>query len=376
MIFVAKTEDGDTITYKDQKRYLWILSILTPSVPGISALILLSGGNLFWAAWPLIFYYTVIPVLDMLLGEDMNNPPEEVVEQLSQDGYYRVLLHLSVPVFYFSLITCAVAVGTLELPVWAFVALALGAGAASGGGLTVGHELGHKHNWIDQLSAKLINAVSGYAHFCIEHNQGHHVKVATPEDVASARFNESVFKFATRELPGAAIRGWQLEKRRLDKKGFGFWTWRNDILQGYAISGGILVILTILFGWIIVPFLLIHHIAAWSQLTFANYVEHYGLKREKKANGRYVPCAPHHSWNTNHIMSNLMLFHLQRHSDHHTNPMRPYQSLRDFEDLPRLPSGYPGCFVLALFPPLWFKVMNPKVLDWAGGDMDKVNTGV
>ena len=162
----------------------------------------------------------------------------------------------------------------------------------------------------------------------------------------------------------------------MNQKGFSFWHWQNDVLQGYAITLVIGIALIAAFGWIMLPFLMLHHVVGWLQLTGANYIEHYGLKRDLKENGRYAPCEPRHSWNTNHIVSNLMLFHLQRHSDHHANPMRPYQSLRNFEDLPRLPSGYPGCFGLAYLPPLWFKIMNPKVLDWADGDMSKVNTGV
>ena len=376
MIFVAQTKEGGEIVYEDRKRYLWIASILSPGVPGICALLLLSGQSLLWAAFPLFFYFIVIPVLDMLVGEDVNNPPEEVVEELSNDTYYRILLHLSVPVFFFTFFTVAYAVGTLSLPVWAFVLMTLSAGVASGSGLTVGHELGHKHDKLDRLSAKLINALTGYGHFNIEHNQGHHVKVATPDDPASSRFNESIYRFAFREIPYTAVRGWELEKRRLNQKGFSFWHWQNDVLQGYAITLVIGIALIAAFGWIMLPFLMLHHVVGWLQLTGANYIEHYGLKRDLKENGRYAPCEPRHSWNTNHIVSNLMLFHLQRHSDHHANPMRPYQSLRNFEDLPRLPSGYPGCFGLAYLPPLWFKIMNPKVLDWADGDMSKVNTGV
>src|SRR5690606_29465563 len=127
------------------------------------------------------------------------------------------------------------------------------------------------------------------------------------------------------------------------------------------------------FGPVIVPFLIVHHLYAWYGLTQANYVEHYGLLRQKLPNGRYEPTAPRHSWNTNHVYSNLISFHLQRHSDHHANALRPYQALRDFDDVPRLPSGYPGCFGLAAIPPLWFKVMDPKLLEWAGGDIGKIN---
>jgi alkane 1-monooxygenase len=127
------------------------------------------------------------------------------------------------------------------------------------------------------------------------------------------------------------------------------------------------------FGWIMVVFLAIHHYYGWYGLTQANYVEHYGLLRQKLPSGRYELCEPKHSWNTNHIFSNLISFHLQRHSDHHANALRPYQALRDFDHLPRLPSGYPGCFMLATIPPLWFKVMDRKLMAWADGDITKVN---
>lgn len=375
MIFVAEKSDGETVRYVDKKRYLWLLSVLTPFVPGLCACFLIAGGGLFWAAVPLLYYYFLIPVLDMLIGEDPYNPPEEVVEQLTNDQFYRFLLHLSIPVFYTSFFIVAYAIGTLDLPIWAFLTLTLSVGIASGSALTVGHELGHKQNKLDRLGAKIITSLTGYAHFCIEHNHGHHVMVSTPEDPTSARWNETLYAFALRELPATATIAWDLEKKRLERKGLSFWHWRNDLLQGYAISLGVALVLIALFGWIMIPFILLHHASGWFQLTMANYVEHYGLLREKKPNGRYVACEPIHSWNTNHIVSNLLLFHLQRHSDHHANPMRPYQALRNFDELPRLPSGYPGSFVLAAIPPLWFKVMNPKVLAWTDGDMTRINTG-
>ncbi|TCD14257.1 alkane 1-monooxygenase [Oricola cellulosilytica] len=373
MIFVATTRDGDEIRYRDTKRYLWWLSVAAPAVLGVSAILLWQTGALFWAAFPLLFFFVAVPVLDMLFGEDANNPPEEVVEDLSGDSYYRVLLFCSIPVLWFSFVTSAVVAATMELPVLAYVALALAAGSTSGGGLTVGHELGHKTNALDQWGAKLACALTGYSHFCIEHNRGHHSQVATPEDPASARLGESVYRFALREIPGAARRGWALERTRLERKGLSFWHWKNNLLQGYAVALAVAAILIAFLGWAVVPFLVIHHVFGWLQLTQANYVEHYGLKRERRPNGRYEPCQPRHSWNTNHIVSNLMLFHLQRHSDHHANPMRPYQALRDFEELPRLPSGYPGCFVLAAIPPLWRAVMDPKVLRWADGDLSRTN---
>ncbi|MFZ1815461.1 MAG: alkane 1-monooxygenase [Rhizobiaceae bacterium] len=373
MIFIAPAHDGKEVRYVDRKRWLWMVSVLSPAVPGLVAMAILQTGNPVWSLAIAGFYFGIVPLLDFIFGEDPNNPPEEVVEAMASDQWYRRLLFLSLPVFYFSFLMSAYVAGTAELPVWTFLFLALGAGVASGAGLTVGHELGHKPSRVDRFGAMLVNALTGYGHFCIEHNRGHHVMVATPEDPASSRLGESVWRFALREIPGAARRGFELERARLARKGLGFVHWRNELLQGYAVTVVLNGLLIALLGWIMVPFLIIHHLVGWLQLTFANYVEHYGLKRERRADGKYEPCAPKHSWNTNHIVSNLMLFHLQRHSDHHANPLRPYQALRNFSDLPRLPSGYPGCYVLAIIPPLWFRVMDPKVLAWAGGDLKLTN---
>ncbi|MCU0831930.1 MAG: alkane 1-monooxygenase [Rhizobiaceae bacterium] len=373
MIFVEQTVENGRVTYRDTKRWWWLLSVMTPGLPGLAALMLLSGAHPSWSAVPLVFYFGLVPLLDWIIGEDIDNPPEDIIEQLAADQWYRALLFLTIPVLYASSALAFAAILWAGLPLWANVLIAVSAGVSAGGGLTVAHELGHKPARLDQFGAKLILALTGYAHFCIEHNKGHHSQVATPEDPASSRLGESVYAFALRELPGAARRGWQAERKRLSVKGSGFWHWRNDLLQGYGLAALMAAALTAIGGLAILPFLLIHHGVGWLQLTLANYVEHYGLLRPKLANGRYAPCEPHHSWNTNHILSNLMLFHLQRHSDHHANPMRPYQTLRNFEDLPRLPSGYPGSFALAVMPPLWRRVMDPKVMAWAQGDISRTN---
>lgn len=373
MIFVAATDDGGEIRYVDKKRWLWIISVLAPSVPALAALALWWTANPLWALLPFAVYYVGVPLIDMAVGKDPNNPPEAVVEALSDDQYYRALLFASVPVFYAGFLIPAAVASTQPMPAWAWLLLAIGAGASSGTGLTVAHELGHKPNRLDQWGGKIMCALTGYGHFCLEHNRGHHVQVATPEDHASARLGESFYGFVGREIPGVLVEGWQLERKRLAKKGLPFWHWKNDLLQSYAITLAVTLVLVALFGWIVLPFVVISHGVGWLHLSLANYVEHYGLKRTRQPDGRYEPCEPRHSWNTNHIVSNLMLFHLQRHSDHHANPLRPYQALRSFNDLPHLPSGYPGTFLLAVVPPLWRYVMDPKVCAWAGGDIDACN---
>ena len=376
MIFVAETANGERVEWKDEKRWLWVLSFVPALLPfAFYGAYFATNQSPHWVWGPLLFAYVFIPLVDLALGEDANNPPEEVVNELAADRFYARLLHVSVAVYFASFALSVWFVATVDLPFWAQALATVSAGVISGTSLTVGHELGHKAGRWDRFSAKLINGLSWYGHFTSEHNNGHHIHVATPEDSASSRLNESLYAFMRREMSEGVRRGLGIERDRLAKRGLPFWHWRNEALQCYAVSVAIGLAVVGLLGWAAIPFLLVHNFYSWQQLTLANYIEHYGLKREKTPDGRYEPCAPKHSWNTNHIFSNLLLFHLQRHSDHHANPMRPYQALRDFEELPRLPSGYPGCFLLAFVPPLWFRVMNPKVMAWAGGDLSKVNTG-
>ena len=361
------------VRYVDRKRYLWLLSVLFPLIPFVGMALVLATGT-EWMLWlPLAFVYGVIPLLDALFPHDRSNPPEPVVPQLEADPYYRLLNHLTVPLHFVVLIGGAWFVATQELGWSGLIAHSLMVGAISGFGINTGHELGHKKNAFDRLATRAVLAVPVYGHFTMEHNVGHHCQVATPEDSASARFGESIYRFALREIPGGLRRGWRLERERLARRGHGAWTWRNEILQSYAVSLLLYGGLVYAFGWKILPFLLLQAAWGWWQLTSANYVEHYGLLRKKGSDGRYERCQPWHSWNANHLASNLVLFHLQRHSDHHAWPARHYQSLRDFDDVPQLPSGYFGMFLLAYVPPLWRRVMDPRVLALVDGDRSRVN---
>ncbi|MGB1868327.1 MAG: alkane 1-monooxygenase [Porticoccaceae bacterium] len=363
------------ISYSDKKRYLWLISVFMPIFPLMGVFIFYSTGVEWTLCLPLIINYTLMPLLDWLIGSDDNNPPEELVPQLEADKYYRYLTYLTVPLHFVALIIFAYVVGTNDLSWWTILVTAIIAGGYSGLGINTAHELGHKQTSIEKLLAKITLAVPAYGHFCVEHNRGHHVLVATPDDPASSRMGESIYAFTLREIPGTFRRGWELEKSRLQKQGKSTWSVDNDILQSYAISALFQGALIYAFGWIMLPFLAVHNFWAWFQLTSANYIEHYGLLREKKDNGRYERCLPHHSWNANYIMSNLALFHLERHSDHHANPIRRYQSLRNFDDIPELPNGYYGMYLLAYVPWLWFMVMDRRVLalPHIQGDLAKVN---
>lgn len=364
------------IEYTDGKRRLWTASIALPlaALSGIALYFLL--GKAEWAlVTPLLFIYAIVPALDYLLGTDENNPPEELVPQLEGDSYYRALPMLTVPLHFVVLFSIAWFVGTEPLSLWSFIAVTLTAGIYSGLGINTAHELGHKKSQLERWLARIVLSVSAYGHFCVEHNRGHHRDVATPEDPASSRMGESIYKFVWREIPGAFRRGWQEEQQRLHRLGKPVWCLENEILQSYALSAAIYIGLIAAFGWIMIPFLLIHNFWAWFQLTSANYIEHYGLLRHRKDNGRYEHCQPYHSWNANHFFSNILLFHLERHSDHHANPTRRYQSLRSFEDLPELPNGYFGMFLIAYVPWLWFRVMDKRLLTLphVQGDLEKIN---
>lgn len=365
----------ETIRYTDKKRYLWLASVFMPIFPLAGILLFFQTGSEWALLFPMLFSYLVIPVLDYWFGSDDSNPPEEIVPQLEEDRYYRILTYITVPMHFAVLIAMAWFVGTHDLTFASVIVLALTAGSYSGLGINTAHELGHKKPALERLLARLVLAVPAYGHFCVEHNRGHHVQVATAEDPASSRMGESIYKFTLREIPGAFRRGWLNEKARLARAGLSVWNPGNEILQSYALSAVLQIGLIIAFGWIMIPFLLIHNFWAWYQLTSANYIEHYGLLRRKLDNGRYERCEPHHSWNANYVFSNIVLFHLERHSDHHANPTRRYQSLRNFDDLPELPNGYYGMYLLAYIPWLWYRVMDHRLLSLPHirGDLSKVN---
>lgn len=366
---------GEAIHYVDRKRWFWLLSVAYPLQVFVPIWLHAVTGNELWFIMPFAANYLVTPLVDALLGEDTNNPPEEIVMQLDRDPYYRRLTYITVPLHFLAIFGAAVYAGSHALSWWAFALLALHTGIVGGLAINTAHELGHKNSALEKWLARITLGIAAYGHYTGEHNRGHHMAVSTPGDSASSRMGENIYRFAVREISGAFRRGWRIELDRLRSRNLPVWHFSNPILQSYAVTAAITILLLYMIGWLAIPFLLLHHAFAYWQLTSANYVEHYGLLRNKTEKGRYEKCQPHHSWNSNHILSNLVLFQLERHSDHHANPLRRYQSLRHFDDLPSLPNGYLGMFVLAWIPPLWFKVMDKRLLalPHVKGDLDKVN---
>lgn len=359
----------------EPKRYLWLLSVVYPLFPVYAVALHAATGQGFWLLMPLLLTFGLIPLFDAVLGQDPSTPSPESLPALNDDRFFRRLTWLTAPLHVLTLLVSVAYAATANLALGEWLLLAVVAGLAAGMAVNTAHEMGHHRSSPDQWFARLALAVPLYSHFTIEHNFGHHRDVATPGDCASARMNESIYRFALREMPGGLSRAWAIEARRLARRGQPVWSLSNELIQGWMLALMIQVPLVLWLGPSALLFLVIHHLVAWFLLTSANYVEHYGLLRRRLADGRYEPCQPKHSWNSNHRLSNLLLFHLQRHSDHHANPRLRYQALRDMPDAPALPSGYFGMFLLAWLPPLWFRVMNPRLLALPGieGDLDRVN---
>lgn len=371
----ALAADPSPVAWRDPRRWFWLTAWSVPLLPWLGWWA--SQGPLGeWAWWiaPLVLY-GLVPVLDHVLGDETSNPPEMAVAQLAGDAHYRRLLLGWLPLHAAALALGAYVAGQGELGAVGWLGLVATLGLVAGGGINVAHELGHKRDrWAPWL-AQLALAPALYGHFLVEHNRGHHVRVATPEDPASARLGESFWRFLPRTLIGSLRSAWQLEAQRLAREGCSALNWRNQVLQGWAIGLGLFALLVALAGPGALPFLLAQAFYGASTLEAVNYIEHYGLLRQRDANGRYERCAPRHSWNSNRRLSNLLLFQLERHADHHAHPLRPYQALRHFDDSPQLPAGYATLILAAWIPPLWFRLMDPRVLAFYGGDASRCNRG-
>ena len=380
---------ADVAVWRDKKRYLWLLGLVVPTmlflvlpiVWGLNRLGWHTGSQLpFWIG-PILLY-VLLPTLDLWVGSDGQNPPDEVMQQLENDRFYRYSVYAYIPFQYASTILGAYLFTASDLSWLGFegslswlgkLGVAMTVGVVGGVGINTAHELGHKRDELERWLSKITLAPVCYGHFYIEHNRGHHVRVATPEDPASSRFGETFWEFLPRTVFGSLRSAWSLEAQRLRRLNKSPWHPSNDVLNAWAMSVVFWAVLIAVFGPALIPLLIIQAIYGASLLESVNYLEHYGLVRQKLDNGRYERCTPQHSWNSDHMVTNLFLYHLQRHSDHHANPTRRYQTLRSMDGAPNLPSGYASLIGLTYLPPLWRKLMDHRVLAHYDGDITKAN---
>ena len=358
----------------DPKWPLWLFALLIPLLPFVS--VFADVMQLGWGWWfftPL-FVFGFVPALDLLVGDDSGNLSPATLDALVGSGYHRRLVDLYIPLQIVAFATCAWFYGQSN-GLGEKVGIIFSAGIVGGVAINAAHELGHKKGDAAKRLSLLALAQSGYGHFYVEHNRGHHRHVATPEDPASARFGESLWRFLPRTVTGSFASAVRLERDRLNRRNLGFVSAHNHILQGALLTAILWLGAVALAGFSVWPFLLAQAVIGIFLLEDVNYLEHYGLRRQKLESGRYEACRPEHSWNSDHRVSNMFLYQLQRHSDHHANPTREYQVLRSFDDAPGLPTGYSGMLLLSTVPWLWRKVMDPRVLAHYQEDRSLLNVG-
>jgi alkane 1-monooxygenase len=316
-----------------------------------------------WQIWlPLIYAWIIIPLSELLLKPDSRNMDAAEEELTKADKSYDVLLYLVVVLQYAALYKFLYAMSH-DTMTWIDVTgrtwvMGLLCGTF---GINAGHELGHRVNVFEQTLAKMLLLTSQYMHFYIEHNKGHHKRVATPEDPSSARYGESVYTFYFRSIIFSYFSAWYIGNNEARKKGKPVFSLYNEMVQFTFIQITFIALIFFVFGWLTTLYYLAAAAIGILLLETVNYIEHYGLQRKPLNEGKYERAMPAHSWNSDHVIGRLMLFELSRHSDHHYLASRKYQVLRHHDDSPQMPTGYPGMMILSLIPPAWFYVMNKRV---------------
>lgn len=234
-------------------------------------------------------------------------------------------------------------------------------GYLTGGyGINVAHELTHRTwNRFSKIWGRWILALSMSTDFSIEHVYGHHENVGTKKDPATARRGENVYHFIFRSWFGSIKNSWDFEAQRLKKIKKPVLSFHNQVLRGHLMSFSVLIFFMVFGGWKGATLFLLQAFWARALLEIVNYIEHYGLVRVENS-----PVEPKHSWNTNRRISFYILFSLTRHSAHHEKGDLPFWELEPYPKAPEMPYGYLTTIYLSLIPPLWFRIIKPKLEEW------------
>jgi len=320
---------------------------------------LLSGvvQLLYW--WNPSAPLLILPlILFLLLGSELVARRGAVPAALQAPVRYRLLPLAYIP-FQLAVIAWAT-IASAHAEAVGIAALVLSIGLTTGiFGMLTAHELVHSKDRREQFWGALMLTGMAYRHFRVAHIFGHHRWAATERDAATARRGESFYAFLIRTVPSQVAEAWQFEQARCHK--FRAPWLHNRVTHDLAIALIVFALAAGLAGPRGLVFLVLESVVAIAVLEMFNYVAHYGLIRDRDAGGRLEPFAPHHSWNSSNVLANPIIFNMGRHSDHHTRPSVPYQTLRYIEEAPELPAGYAGSILLALIPPLWRRIMDPKV---------------
>jgi alkane 1-monooxygenase len=310
---------------------------------------------------PLLYGFGIIPLLDQLIGPKAGNLSPDAGASVRADRMYDIVIYMALPVqlgmLVWFLFSVQVPMPTSDL-VGKITAMGMMCGVL---GINVAHELGHRPKPLEKFMAKTLLATSLYMHFYIEHNKGHHRNVGTSIDGATARRNEGLYVFWCRTLVQSFRSAWQITAKELGRKKLRVWSLNNELIQMLLLQLVLCLAIALVFSWWVLVWFMGAAFMGILLLETVNYIEHYGLYRKKVNEFRFEDVEPAHSWNSDHALGRIVLFELTRHSDHHYEPSKHYQLLNSMHGASQLPAGYPAMMLLSLLPPVWFKVMNPRL---------------
>ena len=332
-------------------------------IPIVVLLSLYLGGYYTFVA--IVFVFGLLPLIELFTKANTENMDAVEEAVAKEDTFYDLLLYVLVGFQIFVLGFFLYSVNDTSLQTYEVVGMITAYGVACGLSINNAHELGHRVTAYERFLSKTLLWTSLYMHFYIEHNRGHHFNVATDKDPASSKYGESVYAFYLRSISGCWISAWKLEKKRMHKLDKPNISLSNEMLRFQLMQIALLAVIWLLFGINVMVYFICGAFIGILMLETVNYIEHYGLRREKKGK-RYERTMPVHSWNSNHPIGRMILLELSRHSDHHYMASRKYQVLRHFDESPQMPTGYPGMMLLTLIPPLWFKVMHRQIDRYQG----------
>jgi len=316
----------------------------------------------FWVFFTPFFTFILVPFLETILPIAKQNLSQKELLSKDKNKFFNVILYLNIPIVYGLIGYFLWSLSFEQYSITELVGLTISLGIVVGAnGINIAHELGHRKLHFERVFGKILLLPALYMHFFIEHNFGHHLHAATPQDPATAKYNQSIYSFWFSSIKGQYIKAWSIQKSLLGRAKLPFLSGKNDMIWYTLIQFGYLMSVYLFLGELAVGLALCIALSGVLLLETINYIQHYGLKRNKKASGRYERISEIHSWNSNHVLGRILLYELTRHSDHHYRAHKKFQLLEYHQSGPQMPFGYTTSMVLALAPPLWFLVMNPII---------------
>lgn len=318
------------------------------------------GG--WWTWLPVGVLYLGLPLADALTQLDRVHRAPEEADRLSRQAAYRLITWVWVPVQAALVAWMVWFVGQRPLTTLELAGLAVSLGSVTGGvGITYAHELVHRSGRFELALGDILLALVSFPQFAVEHIHSHHRHVGTPLDPTSARRGETLYRFLVRSVTGGAAAVWHIEAERLARRGIAAWSPGNRALRYAATVLAMPLAAWWLGGTAGLALFVGQSVVAIVLVQGINYVEHYGLSRREIAPGRFERVAARHSWDSSHRVTNWLLINLARHADHHLAAAKRFQTLDTTDAAPQLPAGYATMLLVAMVPPLWRRLVDPRI---------------